>query len=236
MASAPSRAPVVTYPEFLTPKDDSNSPLLTKTNILTILQVFTALSTLIAGTSHFVLSPMLERLTDARVDFHTSASDSLQPLISKLEKTVSKIPDATASRGDQGADEDSDEDPSEMFHRDVGTQTSSFTPSPTDKPEGEEKPSAAQSSRLEKFNIALKDLQKGMDSQSDSLGDVKTLVDVFRDDLDTLTYPAVDVNNYDSYSRSKKPEPEDEIRKVRDSIRRIKGALLTSRSFPASTR
>jgi hypothetical protein len=33
-----------------------------------------------------------------------------------------------------------------------------------------------------------------------------------------------------------KNEPDDEVRKARDNIRRIKGVLLSTRSFPASTR
>lgn len=61
------------------------------------------------------------------------------------------------------------------------------------------------------------------------------LVDVFRDDLDALTYKVPAGLELYGTSASRKNEPEDETKKVRDSIRRIKGMLLTTRSFPANT-
>ncbi|CAG9951444.1 unnamed protein product [Clonostachys rosea f. rosea IK726] len=111
------------------------------------------------------------------------------------------------------------------------------TPPPSVSPTPVVKPSEAQATRLESLTQSLKDLEGGIRSQSDGLGDVKTLLDVFRDDLDTLTYPTTsDLPGYDLLSRSRKSEPEDEIRKVRDSIRRVKGVLLSTRSFPSSIR
>ncbi|KAH7114072.1 hypothetical protein EDB81DRAFT_301918 [Dactylonectria macrodidyma] len=38
------------------------------------------------------------------------------------------------------------------------------------------------------------------------------------------------------YGRTRKPEPEDEIRKVRHNIRRVKGVLLSTRNFPTKAR
>lgn len=177
---------------------------------------------------------MLDRLTDSRIDLYTSTTKALGPLLSKLEKSVSQVPPRSKARNDPDQDSDSD-DPSEMFHHDVGTQTS--TPPPPVSPTPVVKPSEAQATRLESLTQSLKDLEGGIRSQSDGLGDVKTLLDVFRDDLDTLTYPTTsDLPGYDLLSRSRKSEPEDEIRKVRDSIRRVKGVLLSTRSFPSSIR
>ncbi|CAG9973365.1 unnamed protein product [Clonostachys byssicola] len=228
------RAPIVTYPEFLTPKAESSPPLLTRNRLVIILQLFAFISTLVVGSSRFILRPMLDRLTDSRIDLYTSTTKALAPLLSKLEKSVSQVPPRIKTRNDSDQDSDSD-DPSEMFHHDVGTQTS--TPPPSVSPIPVVKPSEAQATRLESLTQSLKDLEGGIRSQSDGLGDVKTLLDVFRDDLDTLTYPTTsDLPGYDLLSRSRKSEPEDEIRKVRDSIRRVKGVLLSTRSFPSSIR
>ncbi|KAL3963766.1 hypothetical protein ACCO45_000770 [Purpureocillium lilacinum] len=70
------------------------------------------------------------------------------------------------------------------------------------------------------------------------MDEIRTLLDVFRDDLDGMTYGGQTqfVGGYDMYGTAKKSEPEDEIRKVRDNIRRVKGVLLSTRNFPGSTR
>lgn len=144
------------------------------------------------------------------------------------------MPPTASSKARKDDEDEEDEDPTEMFHRDVGTQTVFDIPSKTEAPQ--EAPSESQASRLEKLTRSLTEIKDGLRSQSDDLGDVKTVIDVFRDDLDTVTYRSPEIIGYD-YSRSKKTnEPEDEMRKVRDSIRRVKGVLLSTRSFPASTR
>uniref|UniRef100_A0A8H7KCR0 Peroxisomal membrane protein PEX14 n=1 Tax=Bionectria ochroleuca TaxID=29856 RepID=A0A8H7KCR0_BIOOC len=121
------RAPIVTYPEFLTPKAESSPPLLTRNRLVIILQLFAFISTLVVGSSRFILRPMLDRLTDSRIDLYTSTSKALAPLLSKLEKSVSQVPPRIKTRNDSDQDSDSD-DPSEMFHHDVGTQTSTPLP------------------------------------------------------------------------------------------------------------
>jgi hypothetical protein len=55
---------------------------------------------------------------------------------------------------------------------------------------------------------------------------------VLRDDLDNLTITGQStMGSYDLYGRTRKNEPDDEIRKVRDNIRRVKGVLLSTRNF-----
>ena len=121
-----------------------------------------------------------------------------------------------------------------MFHRDVGTQT--FLPVPSAASAPKLPPAEVQATRLESLTRSLSDIKDGLRSQSDSLSDVKTLIDVFGDDLDALTYRSpAELPGYDMFRTGpKKGEADDEMRKVRDSIRRIKGALLSTRSFPTS--
>lgn len=228
----------MTYPEFLAnPSTTSPPPLVTTGRLLATLQVTAALSTLLVGASKFILTPMLERQTESREDLHTTTAARLDSIVALLEKSVSVVPPPPNRGGRKPAcDEDSDvDDPSEMFHRDVGTQT--FLPVvPSASAAPKLPPAEAQASRLESLARSLTDVKDGLRSQSDGLSDIKMLIDVFGDDLDALTYRSPgELPGYDLY-RGKKAEPEDEMRKVRDSIRRIKGALLSTRSFPASSR
>ena len=198
---------------------------------------------------------MLERLNESRGELHDSVSQSLAAIVTKLEGTVSEIPPtATAANkkkahAEDALDSDSDDDPSEMFHRDIGTQTTTPPPaaaSPSKDASGAE----AQTSQIKSLVSQLSSLRDDMRSQSDDLGDVKTLIDVFRDDLGVLTYRNYTDSagsGYDYLARMQSStstgaagkaaeNKDDEIRKARDNIRRIKGVLLSTRSFPVSTR
>lgn len=230
------RPPVVTYPEFLT-KPQRPPPLVTKNGLLNTLYAFGGLSALIYGTTKFAVEPMVEKQTSARIELHETAADKLDAIVAKLENTVSVVPSHKSASATNVADVNED-DPSEMFHRDVGTQTSLPT-SPSASSLQENKAGAQskiQEERLSKLAKSLKGLTNDFTSQSNDSEDIKVLLDVFRDDLDTMTYGhhAELFGGYDK--RKKKPDSEDEIRKVRDNIRRIKGVLLSARTFPTSAR
>mgnify|MGYP006949404714 CR=1 FL=1 len=190
---------------------------------------------------------MLENLTEARQELVATASGKLDALVGKLESTVSHVPAAatttTPKRAHPVEQEEegySDaEDPSEMFHRDVGTQVTSPILAPGDGREPEEPDYVRQAARLRDLNARLRDLNGDILSQGEDIGDVKALVDVLRDDLDGLTYRSMGgdyLGGLGGGGFSGRKEPNDEIRKARDNIRRIKGVLLSSRSFPASAR
>ncbi|KAG6004851.1 hypothetical protein E4U21_000689 [Claviceps maximensis] len=246
------RPPIVTYPEFLV-KPQRPPPLVTKNGIISTLYAFAGLSTMLYGTSRYLIAPMVENLTDARTELHHAAAQKLDSLVAQLEKTVSVIPPAAAPiatvAGARTAEHDDsgDEDPAEMFHRDVGTQTALLVdhyaaPSPAVKPDETARDTASmrQADRLTSLTKTLSVLKDQFRAQSEGFEDIKTLLDVFRDDLDGMTYGGGSTDfvggGYDMYGASKKKEPEDEIRKVRDNIRRVKGLLLSTRNFPASTR
>ncbi|GJN68313.1 hypothetical protein PLIIFM63780_001505 [Purpureocillium lilacinum] len=245
--SAGDRPPVVTYPEFLT-KPQRPPPLVTTNGLFNTLYAFAGLSTLLYGTSKYVVGPMVESLTDARADLYDTSSKKLDALVAKLEKTVSVIPPPKTAAGavSAAADEDADasdaEDPTEMFHRDIGTQTTSLPASPlasAKAKDGEGEPlSARQAERLTTLAKTLSGIKDQFRTQSEDMDEIRTLLDVFRDDLDGMTYGGQTqfVGGYDMYGTAKKSEPEDEIRKVRDNIRRVKGVLLSTRNFPGSTR
>ncbi|KAK4204826.1 putative PEX14/17 peroxisomal biogenesis factor 14/17 [Triangularia verruculosa] len=244
------RPPIITYPEFLT-TPSRPPPLITPSGFLNTLYTFTGLSTLIYSTSKLVLEPMVDSLTTSRLSLAESASDNLSHLITKLEATVSTIPPYPSDKNNLSPRPSFDaisqyDDPTELFHRDIGIQTedvprSSFqinTPLfPNNNPESS---TAYQSRRLGGLVKGLKQVNEGLISQTEGYQDVKTVIDVLSDDLDVLArQSAVEWSNgggaggYNNLYGAR-AEPDDEIRRAKENIRRVKGVLLSTRSFPGS--
>ncbi|KAK2612828.1 hypothetical protein QQS21_001108 [Conoideocrella luteorostrata] len=237
-ASTNDRPPIVIFPEFLV-KPQRPPPLVTKNGLFNTLYAFAGLSTLLYGTSKYLVAPMVDNLTDAQTELHEVTSKKLDILVAQLEKTVSVIPPALAKPASLDDNDASDvEDPAEMFHRDIGTQTSVIDANTVPATKPSEPASKRHVENLASLAKTLSVLKDQFRAQSEGFEDVKTLLDVFRDDLDGMTYGGATefIGGYDIYSTAKKNEPEDEIRKARDNIRRVKGVLLSTRNFPASTR
>ncbi|KAL2219498.1 putative peroxisomal membrane anchor protein [Thermoascus aurantiacus ATCC 26904] len=129
--------PIITYPEFLL-KPASPPPLFTFRSILYTLYGAAGLAASIYGASEFLVKPMLSTLTSARHELAQTAQRNLKKLNEKLEQNVSTIPPyPVASRtaaaknnnnnNNNASDlDDSDSvtsDPTELFHRDIATQT-----------------------------------------------------------------------------------------------------------------
>lgn len=229
------RPPVVTYPEFLT-KPQNDPPLVTTNGLLNTLYAFGGLSTLLYGASKYAVEPMVEKQTSARIDLHETTSKKLESILTQLEGTVSVVPSYNKTGANAASEADDVEDPSEMFHRDIGTQTTSpLTSSSKGKEEAQSK---LQADRLSKLAKSLTGLTNDYKKQSTDSENIKAFLDTFRDDLDTMTYGhhAEIFGAYDINKKKKKNDSEDEIRKVRDNIRRIKGVLLSARTFPTSAR
>ncbi|ATY63160.1 peroxin Pex14/17-Penicillium chrysogenum [Cordyceps militaris CM01] len=251
--TATDRAPIVTYPEFLT-KPQRPPPLVTRQGLLNTLYGFTGLSTLIYGASKFVAEPMLGNLNVARQELHDTTASRLKALVNQLERTVSVVPPpkhaALVNKPTPSlattmvSDEEDDEDPTEMFHRDIGTQTS-FSDALASAAEDAKNPGLKQATTLDhttsvtKLAKCFSGLRDAVVSQCGDFEDIKAQVEHFREDLDRMIFPHMDFTpgGYGMMSTAgSNIEPDDEVRKARDNIRRIKGVLLSTRSFPASTR
>jgi len=238
------RPPIVTYPEFLT-KPTRPPPLMSMNGFLNTIYAFGGVSALIYGTSKFVLEPMVESLTEARISLHDTANQNLAKLVEKLENTVSEIPPTikkpeSALHGDDGDETSSSyDDPTELFHRDIGVQTSiPSSPIPTSVEPQESSLSSKQASRLTNLVSSLKAVQDGIVSQTEDFEVMKVSLDGFRDDLDQMSSAshADFAGGYSLYGGGNRNEPDDEIKKAKENIRRVKGVLLSTRSFPASVR
>ncbi|TQW00075.1 peroxin Pex14/17-Penicillium chrysogenum [Cordyceps javanica] len=251
-AAAADRAPIVTYPEFLT-KPQRPPPLITTQALLNTLYGFVGLSTLVYGVSKYVAEPMIENLNDARQELHDTTASRLEALVSQLERTVSVVPPpkhaALVNNSSESttvivSNDEEDDDPAELFHRDIGTQTS-FIDVPTStaadvkQPEVKQPAPTQHATSVTKLAKCVSGLRDAVVSQSGDFEDIKAQVESFREDLDRMIFPQMDFTPgaYSMMSTTgSKNEPDDEVRKARDNIRRIKGVLLSTRSFPASTR
>jgi hypothetical protein len=227
---------------------------MTMDGFLNTLYAFGGFSTLLYGTSKFVLEPMVDSMTEARISLHETAKNDLTKLVEKLEGVVSEIPPSVMtapSHADDYHDDDDDdddddmkssyEDPNELFHRDIGVQTSlPSSPAGSDYEASPPEPASHQQARrLTELVASVKAVSDGLVGQTEDLGDVKSLLGVFRDELDQLStvYTGLEYGSgFSMYGSANRNEPDDEIKKAKENIRRVKGVLLSTRSFPASTR
>ncbi|KAJ5643386.1 peroxin Pex14/17-Penicillium chrysogenum [Penicillium longicatenatum] len=254
--------PIITYPEFLF-EPTKPPPLVTMQSVLYTLYGAAGLGASIYGASEYIVKPMLATLTSARQELAETAQENLQKLNEKLEKTVSVIPPHLKARKDNDDEEDEESDsvtsdPTELFHRDMGTQTTpdvSSSHSLASTKEGEEKladaPSIAVSnhmSRLESIQSQLKEVD-GLEKESSTLDDnLRSKMSDLHHYLDGLIYAAPAYTaaggSYGLYgntssgtdgSSSGVRKAEDEaIASFKADIRGVKGALLSARNFPAS--
>ncbi|KAI1471968.1 peroxisomal membrane anchor protein conserved region-domain-containing protein [Daldinia caldariorum] len=253
-------APIITYPEFLTapPKPE---PLITPSRLGNILAVTGGIWTLLYGVSRFGVNPMVNALNDSRADYFAHVGSRLSRLVEKLEDTVSEVPyhnnngkpllssrlrgNDGKERGEEGDDDDEStfSDPTEMFHRDVGTQTSpvmqtaefgSSTSSLADRPID------AQARRLTALRASLREMSDMHVRHAEGAADLNALLREVRDEVDKLGVPPMldfsAVYGGFGYGRnSGSGEVNDEVKKTKDAIRSVKGMFLSSRSFPTTT-
>jgi hypothetical protein len=255
-----AQPPIITYPEFLT-KPAKPPPLITASGLANSLGMVAGLSAFVYAATRYLVSPMVDSLTDARVDFHDTANNNLSKLVEKLEQAVSEIPESYHTAGKKGAlannshtaytdaaddDASSYDDPAELFHRDVGVQTS---PPPTpsglsyhtdgsaDKKHSSAVATQQQADKLGRLITSIRDLNTDLASQADAYGGTKNVLDDFGRDLHALTYPPESFGVGSGYLYgTARNEPDDEIKKVKSNIRSVKGVLLSTRSFAAPTR
>lgn len=259
--------PIITYPEFLL-HQSKPPPLVTLRSVLYTLYGAAGLGATIYGASEYIVKPMLATLTDARLDLAGTTEENLKKLNEKLEQNVSRLPPsllASKSTAPSISDAEDDvesitSDPTELFHRDIGTQTSqdliqppsatADTSSATD-PESVD-PTATittHQKRLESIGSHLREVEDAQ-SQSSNLHDTtRSRISDLQRYLDGLlysknSYPYTATTGYGAFSTPGldsgsaaatgvgKAE-EDAISNFRADIRGVKGALLSARNFPS---
>ncbi|KAI9737297.1 MAG: hypothetical protein M1818_005830 [Claussenomyces sp. TS43310] len=235
-SSPPARdmPPVITYPEFLTTPAQA-SPFITAQRLLSVLYIFGGLSTLLYGTTTHVVSPMVASLTASRRELAESAQANLDRFVTKLEGSVSRIPQQPSEPPLYRDDEDDESDPTEMFHRDIGVQTSlpasrsssrAASPSPLDALE-------AQRARLFDLTSHIRELNEACESEAQDSEQFGTNFNVLRDYLNDLLNVTPSFNFNRSYGGHDKNQENDGISKFKAEIRGLKGGLLSAKSFPS---
>ncbi|KAI9049813.1 hypothetical protein LZ554_005964 [Drepanopeziza brunnea f. sp. 'monogermtubi'] len=233
-SSMPSPPPIITYPEFLM-SPTQPAPLITKPRLLTTLYLFSGLTALLYGTHEYLLTPMQASLTKARLSLAETSKTNLEKLITQLESVVSEIPPhaKNAAVGIAEEDLDSDEDPTELFHRDIGVQTSPPRSRPS-SPAPDSTPLSTQFSSLTTIKTSLQDYITTSGAEDHETAEVEGSIAIFRSYLEGLAYvpPSYGYGGgYGGYG-SVGREEDDEIGRVKREIRGVKGVLLSARSFP----
>lgn len=189
---------------------------------------------------------MLESLTVARHSLFETASSNLETLNEKLESVVSHVPHSAGQVGTGKHDEDHYEDdnesetsdPTELFHRDTGTQTSPpFSPSSSSSSVNyldplASTPGSSATSRLKDLHTDLSSILSSTTSAADEDDFVKLGLNNLRDCLHDVRYGRNPTALRGETSRSSLDQ---EINSVKAEIRGVKGVLLSARSFPGAS-
>ena len=255
--------PIITYPEFLF-QPAKPPPLVTMQNVLYTIYGAAGLGATIYGASEYLVKPMIATLTSARHDLASTAQENLKKLNEKLEENVSVIPAHLTARKtasneeDEESNEDGDSvtsDPTELFHRDIGTQTTPDVTPPTTAEAKDETSSLLAPveavnnhiSRLDSIQSQLKEINNFEKDSSDLDDSARTCITGLHHYLDGLIYASprhtISTPSYglysnnasnDSSSTGVRKSEDDAIASFKAEIRGVKGALLSARNFPAS--
>ena len=245
-ASQPPRAqpparivapPIITYPEFL---EDARKPppLITPMRVLNATYIASAIAAIAYGASTFLVKPMAASLTDARHDFAVHGQSKIDELNDRLSKIVSKIPEPKSATDATDLD-DADSvasDPTELFHRDIGTQTSPpITPAPSSATQSASKTIAdKQDDRLLIIKSHLDEMLSGLEAGEQPAKDRLEETNKLRHHLDNMMYRVQTQNVWSTGFGSDQKggaDADDAIEEVKKEIRGVKGVLLSAKRF-----
>ena len=239
--------PIITYPEFL---EDARKPppLITPTRILNATYIASAIAAVAYGASTFLVKPMAASLTDARHDFASHGQTKIDEFNDRLSKLVSKIPEpkSTAEEAENEDTESIASDPTELFHRDIGTQTSpaiSPPPSTTNAQAQTNTVADKQNERLSIIKSHLDEMLAGVQAGEQPAKDRLEETNKLRNHLDNMMDRVQTANMWNGgygggFVNDAKTGTEavDAIEEVKKEIRGVKGVLLSAKRFaPVST-
>ncbi|PNS20977.1 Peroxisomal membrane protein PEX14 [Sphaceloma murrayae] len=235
--------PIVTYPEFLV-KPQKPPPLVTVGRLLNSAYIAGSLAATFYGIAKFIVEPMTENLTEARHDLAQHSQEQIQSLNERLERVVSRVPPPKVSLGPADVDPDVasiTSDPTELFHRDIGVQTSpslSRRPSADSSIAAEAAPASVIGKHEDRLRIIRSHLDEILDSEvsgREGNGSLETSIGDLREYLNGLFFAPTRHVEYGVW-QSKDPDDkkDDAVAAFRNEIRGVKGMLLSARRFPAS--
>lgn len=196
------------------------------------------------GLSKYIIAPMAQTLTESRHDFATHTKEKLDELNTRLGDVVSADPANKSKAAVSGVADDvseTDSDPTELFHRDFGTQT---TPTLSRRPSSSSSADTdstvtSHENRLKILTSHLKELESTRSNDNASSDSLRTKLSDLSSYLSEMSYQ----NQYYSgmgglyggtYGLPKtKDGKDDHIEALKSDIRAVKGVLLSARNFPA---
>ncbi|KAH6841631.1 hypothetical protein B0T12DRAFT_362407 [Alternaria alternata] len=236
--------PIVTYPEFLA-NTEKPPPLITTQRLATTAYVTGGIMASIYGLSKYIIAPMTHNLAESRQDFASHTQEQLKELNSRLAKAVSVDPASKVKAIADAADDvsEADSDPTELYHRDYGTQT---TPNLSRRPStsaADPHPTVtAQENRLKIIKSHLQELEtnrtndgKSRDALRTKVSDLTTYLTEM--DYQNQYYPSM--GRYGStftWSGQGGSGHNDQMEVLKNDIRAVKGVFLSARNFPVGGR
>ncbi|KAK5111569.1 hypothetical protein LTR62_004865 [Meristemomyces frigidus] len=241
-----SAVPIITYPEYLV-SAHKPAPLVTPARVIYATYFAAGLTTLFYAAGNFLVKPMTDSLTEARHDFATHSASKLEEFNERLSGIVSKVPDTPSPHGaleiEAGDAESVTSDPTELYHRDMGTQTEPPPPKHSSDPfipdiTGAD-PVASHATRLDTITSHLNSLTQGLETYKASHSERKESMSKLRHSLDLMIYGSSMSSQWEDpidepgKISSKKAEFE-AFDLLKKEIRGVKGVLLSARRFPGA--
>lgn len=239
--------PIITYPEFLV-QPQKPPPLVTVSRLINATYIAGALTASAYALSKYIIAPMADNLNEARHDLFehtghhvTTFNDKLSQLVSTVPSSAKLLPPTPADLADFDTDSITS-DPTELFHRDVGTQTSPSLSRRTSLSSESEivQPDTVplkQATRLGIIKSHLSELLEGAENNGTSNQTLQTSISETRHYLDGLYYtpPSYSWNADNSLNttNASKDKQSDAAVTLKAEIRGVKGVLLSAKRFPS---
>lgn len=237
--------PIITYPEFLV---DAHKPppIITFSRIVNAAYAVGGLTALVYGASKYLVAPMSASLTDSRHDFASHTQAKLDEMNERLAQIASTLPGGQKQRDalqEPYADDTSDDgEPTELFQRDMGTQTSPGS-SRRSSSVGLEDPKR---DNLEYSLRGVGIIKSHLDEMLERTKAVETAnqerhesVSKLRHYVDTLIYTSPNAGLWlqgenSTMVKDEKKKAPDAVEELKKDIRSVKGVLLSAKRFPST--
>ncbi|KAK6419060.1 hypothetical protein LTR95_017109 [Oleoguttula sp. CCFEE 5521] len=177
---------------------------------------------------------MAEKMTESRHDFAAHSNTKVDEFNERLSKLVSRIPETKRTGDDVDDIESITSDPTELFHRDMGTQTSPpLSPSSSVSTEaGAHSIANKHADRLASLNSELASILSGSESADAATKVRQEKLDELHNYLDNTLYRSQPVSVWSSGVDANEEKGRwDAVEELKKEIRGVKGVLLSAKSI-----
>jgi hypothetical protein len=237
--------PIITYPEFLV-EAHKPPPLITPSRVINAVYLAGGISALLYGASKWLITPMVDSLSESRHEFLDHSRTKVDELNERLSKIVSKLPEAKKDGlgdGEINDDESETSDPTELYHRDMGTQTDSPLPSRrASVPDVKKTAVDHETTTLQIMQSHFAEMADSSDRAGEASKDRLDNVNKLRHYLDGLIYNTANMPMWQAAEDGMSMKPsngapkDDGVEELKKEIRGVKGVLLSAKRFPAFAR